>query len=148
MQLLKSLKNKLSSEPKPGFRRHSPEALYILKQGQLESYRSSQTNSALAFSFLPEQLTYRSWCWISQFSEQLLPAQTVTYGLFRPLNWEVVLKPEITGVFTPDGSGIKSAHICTQLRARAAARLATLSSNRATRNCGDKSLCRASAPAN
>jgi len=100
--LLKSLKNKLC-EPKPGFRRHSPEALYILKQGQLESYRSSQTNSALALAS-SQSLTYRSWCWISQFSEQLLPAQTVTYGLFRPLNSGSSPKPEITGVFTPDGS--------------------------------------------
>jgi len=89
------LKNKLQRTT-TGFRRHS-EALYILKQGQLESYRSSQTNSALAFSFLPEQsLTYRR-CWISQFSEQLLPAQTVTYGLFRPSIPEVAQNRKLLG---------------------------------------------------
>ena len=49
----------------------SPDALYILKQGQMESYRTSQTDLGSAFSFLPGAVIHLQELLLEQ------PAQTV-----------------------------------------------------------------------
>jgi len=80
-----------------------PEALYILKQGQLESYRTSQTSAISLFSFLSGAVINLTELLLDQPAQQTVMAKSeynlwaVSAAQFKQL---VAQYPEITQTFS------------------------------------------------
>jgi len=105
----------------------TPEALYVLKQGQLESYGTSPTPS---LGLLPPGAVIHLKTAVGSASAAVITVRVSPLGCsYRSIPAVVAQNPEIGVVFTPTGSGIKSAHICVHLRARAAGCFAPYLSN-------------------